>query len=305
MAITGNTSLNRDRGSRWITGMLRLGFRFGGRVSPDTASQAAVWLFTRPYRSPILRKEEGLLAKARCYDLGHKNGKLAVMEWGEGPVLLCVHGWSSRGLRFSPLIEVLADAGYRVVAFDAPAHGRSSGSHIDLMDYVDALMQVSRKIGPLHGIAAHSFGATATLLALEKGLTAEKAVFFSALNGLRGPLDYLAEKLNMSAEVLQKVKRIFETRFNRSIESLEAVQIVPKLATPPLLVFHDHDDPLLPYHNAVDLTRVWKNSQLIGTLGSTHHSILDDPGVIRATVEFLRATKDQQPAVAVCPRKLH
>lgn len=301
MAITGNTSLNRDRGSRWITGMLRLGFRFGGRVSPHTASQAAVWLFTRPYRSPILPKEEGLLSKARCYDLGHKNGKLAVMEWGEGPVVLCVHGWSSRGLRFSPLIEVLRDSGYRVVAFDAPAHGRSSGRHIDLMDYVDALMEVSRRVGPIHGIVAHSFGATATLLALDNGLTAERVVFLSALNGLRGPLDYLAEKLHMSAEVLQKVKSIFETKFSRSIESLEAVRIVPKLTTPPLLVFHDRDDPLLPYHNALDLTGVWKNSQLIGTLGSTHHSILDDPGVIRATVEFLRGTKDKRPAVALSP----
>jgi len=299
MAITGNTSLNRDRGSRWITGMLRLGFRLGGSVLPSAASRVAVWLFTKPYRSPILPKEEELLAKARCYDLSHREGKLAVMQWGEGPVILCVHGWSSRGLRFSPLIEVLQNSGYRVVAFDAPAHGRSSGSHIDLMDYVDALMQVSRNVGPLHGIVAHSFGATATLLALEKGLTTEKAVFFSALNGLRGPLDYLAEKLQMSPGVLIKVKGHFETKFDRSIESLEAVHIVPRLTTPPLLVFHDRDDPVLPYHNALDLTGVWKNSQLVGTLGTSHHSILDDPGAIGATVSFFRSTNDQQPAVAM------
>ena len=72
MAITGNTSLNRDRTSRWVTEMLRLGFRFGGRVLPNTASRAAVWLFTKPYRSPILPKEERLLARARCYDLATK-----------------------------------------------------------------------------------------------------------------------------------------------------------------------------------------------------------------------------------------
>ena len=194
-------------------------------------------------------------------------------------------------MRFSPLIEVAADAGYRLVAFDAPAHGRSSGSHIDLMEYVDALMAISAKIGPLYGIVAHSFGATATLLALEKGLTTEKTVFFSTLNGLRGPLNYLAERLQMSDEVLQAVKGIFETKFNRSIESLEAVRIVPQLTTPPLLVFHDRDDPLLPYHNALDLTRVWKNSELIGTLGTSHHSILDDPAAIRATLSFFRANK--------------
>ena len=77
------------------------------------------------------------------------------------------------------LLKSLADAGYRLVTFDAPAHGRSSGSHIDLMEYVDALLEVSRKVGPLHGIIAHSFGATATLLALEKGLTLRKELFSS------------------------------------------------------------------------------------------------------------------------------
>ena len=116
-------------------------------------------LFTKPYRSPILPEEERLLAKARCFDLAYKGGKLAVMEWGKGPAILCVHGWSSRGLRFTYLIEALADAGYRMVTFDAPAHGRSSGSHIDLMEYVDALMEVSGNVGSLYAIVAHSFGA--------------------------------------------------------------------------------------------------------------------------------------------------
>jgi pimeloyl-ACP methyl ester carboxylesterase len=95
----------------------------------------------------------------------------------------------------------------------------------------------------------------------------------------------------MSPEVLHKAKAIFESKFNRSIESLEAVRIVPKLTTPPLLLFHDRDDPLLPYHNALDLTRVWKNSELLGTLGTSHQSILDDPAAIRTTLLFFRATK--------------
>ena len=100
----------------------------------------------------------------------------------------------------------------------------------------------------------------------------------------------------MSPEVLHALKDIFETKFNRSIESLEAVRIVPQLTTPPLLVFHDRDDPLLPYHNALDLTSVWKNSELIGTLGTSHHSILDDPAAIRATLSFFRAIKHNELA---------
>src|SRR5690348_2884580 len=94
----------------------------------------------------------------------------------------------------------------------------------------------------------------------------------------------------MSSNVLQKAKAILETKFNRSIESLEALNIVPQLNTPPLLIFHDRDDPLRPYHNALDLNGVWKNSELISTLGTSHHSIRDAPAVIRATRSFFQVT---------------
>ena len=244
MVVSSKTFLKYPTLFRGVVGALRFGSKWLGRVAPAVAAQAAVWLFTKPHRSLILPHEEQLLAKAHAYNLDHEGGKLAVMEWGAGPTVLCSHGWSSRGLRFSHLIEALAESGFHVVTFDAPAHGRSSGSHTDLMDHVNALLRVSQDIGPIHGIVAHSFGATAALVALEKGLTVEKAVFFSALNGLRGPLSYLARQLRISDKVFQKVKGLFEIKFNRSIESLEAVQIVPKLKTPPLLILHDPTDTL-------------------------------------------------------------
>jgi hypothetical protein len=42
--------------------------------------------------------------------------------------------------------------------------------------------------------------------------------------------------------------------------------------------------------------RVWKNSELIGTLGTSHHSILDDPAAIRTTLSFFRAIKHNELA---------
>ncbi len=282
--------MSSDRASRFVTRLLRVGFRVGGKLPPSVAMSLAVWLFTKPRRSEIRAHESLWLASANSYFMEHKNHKLAVMEWGSGPTILCVHGWSSRGLRFSSLIDPLIKSGYRVVAFDAPAHGRSSGSHMDLMDYADSILAVTDKIGPVYGIIAHSLGAAATLLVLERGLKIEKAVFFSALNGIRGPLDYLASTLQISDEVLEKIKLVFEKKFGRSIESLEAVRIVPHLKTPPLLIVHDKNDHLLPYHNALDLTGVWKNSQLITTIGKGHMPILDDGQVIEEALSFIKAS---------------
>jgi pimeloyl-ACP methyl ester carboxylesterase len=47
--------------------------------------------------------------------------------WGpeDGPVIFLLHGWCASSRLFSEQAPVLASAGYRVVASDAPGHGRS------------------------------------------------------------------------------------------------------------------------------------------------------------------------------------
>ena len=299
MVLSGNTSMSTSGLSRIVARLICLGFRVGGNVAPKLATRAALWLFTTPQRSKPRPNELVWLNQADSFSIEHNGRKLAVMAWGNGPVVLCVHGWSSRGLRFVHFIKPLMEAGYKVVAFDGPAHGSSSGSHVDAMEYAESILAVGEKIGPIHAILAHSFGATATMLALEKGLTVDRAVFFSALNGIRGPLDYLGAKLQLPETVLGNVKRMFERKFLRTIESLEAVCIVPHLKHFPLLVCHDKDDSLLPHHNALDLVRVWTGSELITSLGAGHETILDDPHLIQAATAFiLRATSFQPQSSA-------
>jgi pimeloyl-ACP methyl ester carboxylesterase len=298
MALSGDTSMSSDRLSRAVTSLLRAGFTVGGRCAPSLATKAAVWLFTKPRRSRPTPDEEESLARARSLFLPHKRGQLAVMEWGKGPAVLCVHGWSSRGLRFAGLVKPLTEAGYRVVAFDAPAHGRSSANHVDLMDFADSVMAVAERSGPIDAVVAHSFGAAATLQALERGLKCGKVIFLSALNGLRGPLDYMAEKLGIPPPVLKRVKSGFETRFGRSIESLEAVSIIPRLKLPPLLICHDAHDPLLPHHNALDVLRVWKDSCLVTTSAAWHGAIIDDPVVVNSITSFIQGRDCFEPSAS-------
>lgn len=287
MVLSGNTSKSTSGFSRVLSKLVCLCFRVGGKVAPGLATRAALWLFTTPQRSKPQPHELVWLDQADSFFIEQNGRKLAAMAWGTGPVVLCVHGWSSRGLRFVHFIKPLTEAGYKVVAFDGPAHGRSSGSHVDAVEYAESILAVAEKAGPSHAILAHSFGATATMLALEKGLTVDRAVFFSALNGIRGPLDYLGAKLHLPDTVLENVKRRFERKFSRTIENLEAVRIVPHLKHFPLLVCHDKDDPLLPHHNALDLVRVWTGSELITSLGSGHETILDDLHVVQAVTSFI------------------
>ena len=47
------------------------------------------------------------------------------------------HGWDGRASQFSVLARDLIAEGYRVVSFDAPAHGASAGRRTYLVDWLD------------------------------------------------------------------------------------------------------------------------------------------------------------------------
>src|SRR4051794_26198605 len=57
-------------------------------------------------------------------------GTVAGQVWGDGPPVYLVHGWAGSGDQLGAFVGALLARGRRVVAFDAPSHGRSApGRH--------------------------------------------------------------------------------------------------------------------------------------------------------------------------------
>jgi len=133
----------------------------------ETVFQALI----TPQRVPLTPRDEALLRRGAT--LGLDRG-LAATSWGEGPTVLLVHGWNSRGTHWGAYVDALTEAGFRAVAVDAPGHGDSPGDHCHALEYGLRLIEVGRQVGPLAGIVAHSFGAGATAIALGRGLRADR-----------------------------------------------------------------------------------------------------------------------------------
>jgi len=292
MPPNGDNALYEDRLSRLTVGIVRKGFKLGGQLAPGLAVRAGAWLMTKPKRSQSPAHEMEWLAKARPVSVSYRKERLAVLEWGNGPAVLFVHGWCSRGLRFSHMIAPLLEAGFKVIVFDAPAHGRSSGAHINIVQWSEAILAVAERVGLIRGLVAHSIGVTASVLALEAGLKTDKVVFVSPLTNIGGAFVHFSGALDIPENVAQGMVQHFEAIFERSIDKIDAIRIARQMETPPLLIFHDKEDPLLAHSRAAELAMVWKHAELISTSGNGHHSILDDPGVVRETILFLQGWDD-------------
>jgi pimeloyl-ACP methyl ester carboxylesterase len=266
--------------------LLRSIFRAITAISPAAAAAVAMALFRKPPRHRDSDVERAALGRAEPLRLSMDGRPLAAWRWGNGPAVLLVHGWGSRGSRLASFVAPLTDAGYSVVAFDAPGHGASAGRLSSLPQFIAAIETVARELGPLAGIVAHSMGAAATTLAMSRGLRAGRVVFLAPAVDPIGYTERFAEIVGLRTDILDRMRLSIERRFGQSWEDFEVLRPAAKM-TAPLLVFHDREDRDVAWTDGQAIAAVWPGAELVSTSGLGHRRIVHDPDVVVRAVSFL------------------
>ena len=139
-------------------------------LSPDLAGAWAERLFLTPPRPKDAALTSLDLIDAKSGQLEHRGRTIATWTWGArsqaAPAVLLAHGWGGNAAQMRAFVFPLLSAGYRVVAFDQPAHGVSEGRLTGLPDFAEVLAHVAWRAGTVHGVIAHSLGGTATNVAV-------------------------------------------------------------------------------------------------------------------------------------------
>lgn len=266
---------------------LRAVFTTVGSVAPGIAARWAETIFCTPPRNEPRSGEEAFLASGRRFNVRSEGQTLAAWEWGAGPTVVLVHGWGSRAGRFGPLTTALAGSGFRVVAFDAPAHGRSTGRFASLPEFARALRAVSDEVGPVSAVVGHSLGGAAATLALRDGLGVERVVLLAAPADVTRFTTAFADHLRLPPGTRAVMRRNLEARLRARWDDLHLPTIARKLRAPVLLM-HDREDEDVPFLHAEEIAAAWPGARLVATTGLGHRGLLRDEGVVRETVAFLR-----------------
>lgn len=267
---------------------LRAAFRAVGVTAPEHAARWAETLFCTPPRHQPRSGDEAFLATGRRSTVRWDGQDLAVWEWGpeRAPAVLLVHGWGSRAGRFSVMGRGLVEAGHRVVAYDAPAHGRSTGRLASVVEFARALRAVADQVGPVRSLVGHSLGGAAIVLALRDGLVAERVVLLAAPADVTRFATAFADHLRLTEATRQAMRRNLERRLRARWDDLHLPAIVRRLRVPALLL-HDRGDQDVPYRHAEEIAAAWPGARLLATDDLGHRAILRDASVVRSTVAFL------------------
>ncbi|MCG6974777.1 MAG: alpha/beta hydrolase [Acidiferrobacterales bacterium] len=267
--------------------MLRLYFQTVGRFLPGIAVNTAyrLWFQTRRFSEPA--RELRWLNGARQDVVEHAYGPLAVNVWEGGPTVLLVHGWNGRGSQMGSFAQPLADRGYRVVAFDLPAHGRSPGNSTDIFKAVETLEAIGDTYGPIHGVIAHSFGVMVTTLALREGLEIHRFAAISPPNSLHWLVERFETILNIPAPTHHALVQRIEANYGKDIWDKVALNKIARGLNIPALIVHDDHDYDVAWEQGKTLADAWPGAVFIKTTGLGHRRILRDRAVIHEVVEFI------------------
>lgn len=256
---------------------------------PHLAAQVGYRFISVPPRFRARPEEDAARTKAQEWRVAFGRRWLHCYGRGRGPVVLLAHSWGGRGTQFSPWIEPLRDAGFRPVAFDYPAHGRSSGRDTDMIEMAAAIAAVSETCGPIHAVIGHSMGAATSLLAMRDfGLRTETIVSISCLSHFAWIVDVAGDYLNLSAKLRLRMRNLLVERHGGRFEG-ERLSTADILGSTPMsaLLIHDRDDREVPFAHALKLHDAARRATLMTTTELGRRRILKDPKVIGAALAFI------------------
>ena len=267
---------------------IRLALQLYGRIAPEKAGRLVNRMAFRPSRLPMPSRYEYLLDNADSYtQLQHGARTIPVYSWGQGPVILGVHGWAGAGIQFGAWVNPLVEAGYRVVLFDAPAHGRAQGESTNLFEMAEVVARVAASVGRVHGVLAHSIGCIAAARAIADGLQPDYLVMLAPPVSLTAVMDNLGRQLGLSQDVLAVHLQLMEERFGKSVwEQLDLEALSRTLTQRGLMVIDDDDTSISP-DESERVFNNWENANVLRTRGLGHHRLLWSPMVVDTVLRDL------------------
>jgi alpha-beta hydrolase superfamily lysophospholipase len=259
-------------------------------VSPQSAARLALKLFCTPFRKSN-KQIPALFQQAEQLSFPLEGATVRGYRWNHPRPhkVLIIHGFESSARNFDRYITPLLNKDYEVIAFDAPAHGISDGTQINLLQYIHTLQQIHQLYGPIQGFMAHSFGGLALVQFLETiphdtrtrvALIAPATETTSAIDGFFTILGIHPKVRPPFDQLIFNIAGVRPAHFSirRAMQHIQAQ----------VLWFHDEQDDMTPLSDALKVRDdQHPHLSFVITHGLGHRAIYKDSKVMQQVIDFL------------------
>jgi pimeloyl-ACP methyl ester carboxylesterase len=202
---------------------------------------------------------------------------------------LILHGFESSVTNFEKYVEPLITKGYEVLAFDAPAHGRSTGKTINAVVYKEFVQYLWANYGPIDSFLTHSFGGLALCLALEEipHPPSTKIVLIAPAAETKTAIDHFFRLLKLDNGVRKEFENIITAVGGKPPEWYSVSRVAPKIKGQ-VLFLQDKDDYMTPLSDVKPIMdKNYPNFRFIISEGLGHRRIYRDDQSLEKIIGFL------------------
>lgn len=267
-------------------------FSVGGYIFPRKAGRTAYKLFSTPRIRARHRTSDDLLESARIFEFMYGKQLLKGYEWGRGDkTILLVHGWESRGTALRYFVPPLLEKGFKVVAFDGPAHGNSGGKRTNLLHFAGAVKAILKQIGGAQGVITHSFGGASTVFALSRlapDININKLVLIGVPDRMEEVLQNAVDTMKIPPPAARSFYRYIENKVKIPVESI-ALSETNLHNVKDVLIVHDESDIVVSPKNARSVFAAWDNATLLLANGYGHYRLMKNPDLTARVANFMVA----------------
>jgi pimeloyl-ACP methyl ester carboxylesterase len=262
-------------------------------VSPGKAAEKAFKLFCTP-NIQSKRKVPEVFNRAEKLHLSVQGTQIYGWRWKQlhqtSKKILIAHGFNSYAYKFEKYVHLLLKAGFEVIAFDAPAHGKSKGKQINALLYKQMILEANKTYGNFYGIIAHSLGALAASLATEEMAQLEKLVLIAPATETKTAINNYFKLMKLKEGIKPAFEKIIASIAQKPITYFSATRAVSNISIKTLWL-HDEGDRVCPYEDAVKI----KDKQLHHvifrtTTGLGHNKIYKENIIANEIINFISLT---------------
>lgn len=269
---------------------IRTKFKLLSAISKKKAAAAAFKLFCTP-QARNRKKIPAIFSEAER--LQFQLDGITVLGWrfnkGGSRRVLIIHGFESSVINFDRYIRPLLRKGYEVLAFDAPAHGRSGGKEINAPLYQKTLLHINKLYGPVQSFMAHSFGGLAISLALEdiSHTSDTRLVLIAPATETSSAIDGFFAFLQLDPALRPEFERLIVKRSGVSSEWF-SIRRAMKHIKAEVMWFHDENDEVTPISDVLKVKEEnYPNVAFVFTKGLGHRRIYRENKVVKRIIDFL------------------
>lgn len=240
--------------------------------SKHAAGKLAFTIFCTPKAGKVFtKKERQFLDQAQQKQIPFQSTHLQVYTWeGAGKTVLLAHGYESNTARWRPLVRFLNGKGYKVIAFDAPAHGASGGKTVNGVLYAEAMAAVL-KHHAVDFVVGHSLGGMAAIYYFSHLATeaVDKLILMAVPSELSTVIDFYYKVLQLNQRSQKAMETYFQQYIGFNIDYFSASQFIKKVEIPGLLIL-DKNDEIALFEESKAISECWPQGYLFVTEGLGH-----------------------------------